>query len=66
VTITLVIGLTVLYFLAFHIRNPSVAIGVFYCSARAVLDVEYIRMISWIRLLGNTACSIAHFLRSAW
>jgi putative spermidine/putrescine transport system permease protein len=63
---TLVIGFTVWYFVAFHIRNPQVAIGLLLLCKVPFWTSNIIRMISWIRCSANTACSIAHFLRSTW
>jgi putative spermidine/putrescine transport system permease protein len=50
---TLVIGFTVSYFLAFHIRNPLVAIGLLLLCTVPFWTSNIIRMISWIPLLGK-------------
>jgi len=51
--ITLVLGFTVAYFLAFHIRNPLVAIGLLLLCTVPFWTSNIIRMISWIPLLGK-------------
>jgi len=51
--ITLVIGFTVAYFLAFHVRNPLVAIGLLLLCTVPFWTSNIIRMISWIPLLGK-------------
>jgi putative spermidine/putrescine transport system permease protein len=51
--ITLVLGFTVAYFLAFHIRNPLIAIGLLLLCTVPFWTSNIIRMISWIPLLGK-------------
>jgi putative spermidine/putrescine transport system permease protein len=51
--ITLVLGFTVAYFLAFHIRNTLVAIGLLLLCTVPFWTSNIIRMISWIPLLGK-------------
>jgi putative spermidine/putrescine transport system permease protein len=51
--ITLVIGFAVAYFLAFHVRNPLVAIGLLLLCTVPFWTSNIIRMISWIPLLGK-------------
>src|SRR5215510_3253173 len=51
--ITLVLGFTVAYFLAFHVRNALVAIGLLLLCTVPFWTSNIIRMISWIPLLGK-------------
>jgi putative spermidine/putrescine transport system permease protein len=51
--ITLVLGFTVAYFLAFHVRNPLIAIGLLLLCTVPFWTSNIIRMISWIPLLGK-------------
>jgi putative spermidine/putrescine transport system permease protein len=51
--ITLGLGFTVAYFLAFHIRNTLVAIGLLLLCTVPFWTSNIIRMISWIPLLGK-------------
>jgi putative spermidine/putrescine transport system permease protein len=51
--ITLLLGFTVAYFLAFHIRNPLIAIGLLLLCTVPFWTSNIIRMISWIPLLGK-------------
>jgi putative spermidine/putrescine transport system permease protein len=51
--ITLVLGFTVAYFLAFHIRNPLIAIGLLLVCTVPFWTSNIIRMIAWIPLLGK-------------
>lgn len=51
--ITLVLGFTVAYFLAFHVRNTLVAIGLLLLCTIPFWTSNIIRMISWIPLLGK-------------
>jgi putative spermidine/putrescine transport system permease protein len=51
--ITLVLGFTVAYFLAFHVRNPLVAIGLLLLCTVPFWTSNIIRMISWIPFLGR-------------
>ena len=51
--ITLVLGFTVAYFLAFHVRNTLVAIGLLLLCTVPFWTSNIIRMISWIPLLGK-------------
>jgi putative spermidine/putrescine transport system permease protein len=51
--VTLVLGFTVAYFLAFHIRNPLIAIGLLLLCTVPFWTSNIIRMISWIPLLGK-------------
>jgi putative spermidine/putrescine transport system permease protein len=51
--ITLVLGFTIAYFLAFHVRNTLVAIGLLLLCTVPFWTSNIIRMISWIPLLGK-------------
>jgi putative spermidine/putrescine transport system permease protein len=51
--IALVLGFTVAYFLAFHVRNTLVAIGLLLLCTVPFWTSNIIRMISWIPLLGK-------------
>ena len=51
--ITLVLGFTVAYFLAFHVRNTLTAIGLLLLCTVPFWTSNIIRMISWIPLLGK-------------
>jgi putative spermidine/putrescine transport system permease protein len=51
--VTLVLGFTIAYFLAFHIRNPLIAIGLLLLCIVPFWTSNIIRMISWIPLLGK-------------
>jgi putative spermidine/putrescine transport system permease protein len=51
--ITLALGFTVAYFLAFHTRNTLVAIGLLLLCTVPFWTSNIIRMISWIPLLGK-------------
>jgi putative spermidine/putrescine transport system permease protein len=51
--ITLVLGFTVAYFLAFHVRNALIAIGLLLLCTVPFWTSNIIRMISWIPLLGT-------------
>jgi len=51
--ITLVLGFTVAHFLAFHVRNVLVAIGLLLLCTVPFWTSNIIRMISWIPLLGK-------------
>jgi len=51
--ITLMLGFTVAYFLAFHVRNTLVAIGLLLLCTVPFWTSNIIRMISWIPLLGK-------------
>lgn len=50
---TLIIGFTVAYFLAFHVRNLYVQIGLFLLCTIPFWTSNIIRMISWIPFLGR-------------
>lgn len=50
---TLVIGFTVAYFLAFHVRSLPVQIGLFLLCTVPFWTSNIIRMISWIPFLGR-------------
>ncbi|MCV6598364.1 MAG: ABC transporter permease [Mangrovicoccus sp.] len=50
---TLLIGFTVAYFLAFHIRNQNLQIGLFLLCTIPFWTSNIIRMISWIPFLGR-------------
>ena len=51
--ITLVLGFTIAYFLAFHVRNLLIAIGLLLLCTVPFWTSNIIRMISWIPLLGK-------------
>ncbi|GGC84952.1 ABC transporter permease [Chelatococcus reniformis] len=50
---SLIIGFFVAYFLAFHVRNQLLAIGLFLLCTVPFWTSNIIRMISWIPLLGK-------------
>ncbi len=50
---TLVIGFTVAYFLAFHLRSDTTRTALFLLCTAPFLTSNVIRMISWIPLLGR-------------
>lgn len=50
---TLLIGFTIAYFLAFHVRSLSVQIGLFLLCTIPFWTSNVIRMIAWIPLLGR-------------
>ena len=50
---TLLIGFTVAYFLAFHVRSRTVQMGLFLICTIPFWTSNVIRMISWIPLLGR-------------
>lgn len=50
---TLLIGFCVAYFLVFHVRNRTVAIGLFLLCTVPFWTSNVIRMISWLPLLGK-------------
>jgi putative spermidine/putrescine transport system permease protein len=51
--ITLFVGFWIAYFLAFHVRNLLIAIGLFLLCTVPFWTSNVIRMISWIPLLGK-------------
>ncbi|MGZ5194282.1 MAG: ABC transporter permease [Ramlibacter sp.] len=51
--ITLVLGFTVAYFLAFHVRSPAVQTALFVLCTVPFWTSNVIRMISWVPLLGR-------------
>jgi putative spermidine/putrescine transport system permease protein len=51
--ITLVLGFTVAYFLAFHVRSPTVQTALFVLCTVPFWTSNVIRMISWVPLLGR-------------
>ena len=51
--VTLFVGFWIAYFLAFHIRNLLIAIGLFLLCTVPFWTSNVIRMISWIPLLGK-------------
>jgi len=51
--ITLFIGFFVAYFLVFHVRNRTVAIGLFLVCTVPFWTSNVIRMISWLPMLGQ-------------
>lgn len=56
--ITLGIGFTVAYFLAFHVRSTTWQMVLFLVCTIPFWTSNIIRMISWIRSWGATGCSI--------
>ena len=50
---TLVIGFTIAYFLAFHVRSTTVQTGLFIVCTIPFWTSNVIRMISWVPLLGR-------------
>lgn len=61
---TLVIGFTVAYFLAFHVRTTTMQTLLFVLCTIPFWTSNVIRMISWIPLLGRNGV-VNHFLMSA-
>ena len=51
--VTLVLGFTVSYFLAFHVRSDTVRMALFLVCTAPFLTSNVIRMISWLPLLGR-------------
>ena len=51
--ITLVLGFTVAYFLAFHVRSPAMQTALFVLCTVPFWTSNVIRMISWVPLLGR-------------
>ncbi len=51
--ITLVLGFFIAYFLVFHVRNRTVAIGLFLVCTVPFWTSNVIRMISWLPMLGQ-------------
>ncbi|TWD77734.1 putative spermidine/putrescine transport system permease protein [Variovorax beijingensis] len=51
--ITLLIGLSVAYFLAFHVRSPGMQTALFVLCTVPFWTSNVIRMISWVPLLGR-------------
>jgi putative spermidine/putrescine transport system permease protein len=51
--ITLVLGFSVAYFLAFHVRSPGVQTALFVLCTVPFWTSNVIRMISWVPLLGR-------------
>ena len=51
--ITLVLGFTVAYFLAFHVRSPGMQTVLFVLCTVPFWTSNVIRMISWVPLLGR-------------
>ena len=51
--ITLVLGFAVAYFLAFHVRSPTMQIALFLVCTIPFWTSNVIRMISWVPLLGR-------------
>ncbi|MBV8474666.1 MAG: ABC transporter permease [Hyphomicrobiales bacterium] len=62
--LTLVIGFTVAYFLAFHIRKATTQMALFLVCTIPFWTSNVIRMISWIPLLGRNGL-VNHALTSA-
>lgn len=52
-TLTLLVGFPVAYFLAFHVRSRTVQMGLFLLCTIPFWTSNVIRMISWIPLLGR-------------
>ena len=50
---TLVLGFTVSYFLAFHVRSDTMRMALFLLCTAPFLTSNVIRMISWLPLLGR-------------
>lgn len=62
--LTLLIGFTVAYFLAFHVRSQSMQIALFLLCTISFLTSNIIRMISWIPFLGRNG--IANQTLMSW
>lgn len=62
--LTLIIGFTVAYYLAFHIRNQTTQIALFLLCTIPFWTSNIIRMISWIPFLGRNG--IANSMLQSW
>ncbi|MFT4727876.1 MAG: putative spermidine/putrescine transport system permease protein [Granulosicoccus sp.] len=63
---TLSIGFTVAYFLAFHVRNLYMQIGLFLLCTIPFWTSNIIRMISWIPFLGRNGIANNAFMSAGW
>ncbi|MFT6302083.1 MAG: putative spermidine/putrescine transport system permease protein [Granulosicoccus sp.] len=63
---TLTIGFTVAYFLAFHVRNLYVQIGLFLLCTIPFWTSNIIRMISWIPFLGRNGIANNALMSAGW
>lgn len=64
--ITLIIGFTVAYFLAFHIRSLQVQIALFLLCTIPFWTSNIIRMISWIPFLGRNGIANDTLISLGW
>ena len=64
--ITLIIGFTVAYFLAFHVRSLPIQIGLFLLCTIPFWTSNIIRMISWIPFLGRNGIANNMLLKAGW
>ena len=63
---TLSIGFTVAYFLAFHVRNLYMQIGLFLLCTIPFWTSNIIRMISWIPFLGRNGIANNALMSAGW
>lgn len=63
---TLVIGFTVAYFLAFHVRNLYMQIALFLLCTIPFWTSNIIRMISWIPFLGRNGIANNALMSAGW
>jgi putative spermidine/putrescine transport system permease protein len=63
---TLTIGFTVAYFLAFHVRNLYMQIGLFLLCTIPFWTSNIIRMISWIPFLGRNGIANNALMSAGW
>ncbi|MBX2882737.1 MAG: ABC transporter permease [Granulosicoccus sp.] len=64
--LTLVIGFTVAYFLAFHIRSLTLQIALFLLCTIPFWTSNIIRMISWIPFLGRNGIANNALISAGW
>jgi len=64
--LTLSIGFTVAYFLAFHVRNLYMQIGLFLLCTIPFWTSNIIRMISWIPFLGRNGIANNTLMNVGW
>ena len=60
------LGFTVAYFLAFHVRSPAMQTLLFVLCTMPFWTTNVIRMISWVPLLGRNGLVNQGLLGSAW
>lgn len=64
--LTLLIGFTVAYFLAFHVRSLYMQIGLFLLCTIPFWTSNIIRMISWIPFLGRNGIANNALMSAGW